>query len=70
MKRQIDLWITDAEWCEETAERIESGDLVLGAELDAENAAYWRESIKGDRFLDNARERRAMLDALDPHNVT
>ncbi|WP_205328049.1 PadR family transcriptional regulator [Glycomyces sp. YM15] len=66
MKRQIDLWITDAEWCEETANRIETGDLVIGPELDAENAAHWRESIKGDRFLDNARNRQALLDDLDP----
>ncbi|MDA1358465.1 PadR family transcriptional regulator [Glycomyces luteolus] len=66
MKRQIDLWITDAEWCEETANRIESGDLVIGPELDAANAAYWRESIKSDRFLDNARNRQAMLEDLDP----
>jgi DNA-binding PadR family transcriptional regulator len=70
MKRQIDLWITDAEWCEETANRIESGDLVVGPELDAENAGYWRESIKGDRFIDNARERQALIDALDPSRST
>ncbi|MEV3937629.1 PadR family transcriptional regulator [Glycomyces sp. NPDC049804] len=64
MKRQIDLWITDAEWCEETAGRIESGDLVLGPDLDAEHAAYWREAIKGDRFIDHARERQAMIDEI------
>ncbi|GAA2127658.1 PadR family transcriptional regulator [Glycomyces algeriensis] len=64
MKRQIDLWITDAEWCEETAARMETGDLVIGPELDAEHAAYWREAIKGDRFLDNARDRQALIDEL------
>lgn len=64
MKRQIDLWITDAEWCEETAGRIESGDLVLGPDLDAEHAAYWREAIKGDRFIDHARERQAMIEEI------
>ncbi|MDN3240461.1 PadR family transcriptional regulator [Glycomyces tritici] len=61
MKRQIDLWITDAEWCEDTANRIESGDIALGPDLDPEHAAYWREAIKGDRFLDNARDRQALI---------
>jgi DNA-binding PadR family transcriptional regulator len=50
MKRQADLWAVDAEWCEHTAERIETGDLDLGPDLDAEQAAYWREAISSDRF--------------------
>jgi len=56
MKRQADLWAVDAEWCEATAERVESGDLVIGPELDAEQAAFWRESIKSDRFNDQVAE--------------
>lgn len=65
MKRQIDLWITDAEWCEDTANRIESGDLPLGPDLDPEHAAHWREAIKGDRFIDATNERLELLDALE-----
>ncbi|GAA2302147.1 PadR family transcriptional regulator [Glycomyces scopariae] len=52
MRRQADLWAVDAEWCEQTAERIESGDLELGPDLDAEQAGYWREAIKSDRFVE------------------
>lgn len=51
MKRQADLWAVDAEWCENTADRIESGDLVLAPDLDADQAAYWRESIQSDEFV-------------------
>jgi DNA-binding PadR family transcriptional regulator len=50
MKRQADLWAVDAEWCEGTAERIESGDLVIDPELTPEQARHWREAIKSDRF--------------------
>nr|BFF23448.1 PadR family transcriptional regulator [Glycomyces mayteni] len=52
IKRQADLWAVDAEWCEHTAERIESGDLELGPDLDAQQAQYWRESIQGDKFVE------------------
>jgi DNA-binding PadR family transcriptional regulator len=52
IKRQADLWAVDAEWCENTAERIESGDLDLGPDLDSEQATYWREAIKGDQFVE------------------
>ncbi|GAA1682599.1 PadR family transcriptional regulator [Glycomyces endophyticus] len=52
MKRQTDLWNTDAEWCEATAARIEAGELVVGPDLDAEHGAHWREAIKGERFID------------------
>lgn len=56
MKRQADLWAVDAEWCEHTAERIETGDLVIGPDLDDEHAAYWRESIKSDEFTAKVNE--------------
>lgn len=52
MKRQADLWAVDAEWCEDTAERIEAGDLELGPDLDPDHAAYWRESISSDKFVE------------------
>jgi DNA-binding PadR family transcriptional regulator len=54
LKRQTDLWNTDAEWCEETAARIESGDLVLDPDPDAEQAANWRESIRSARFAEES----------------
>lgn len=50
LKRQTDLWNADAEWCEETAGRIESGDLVIGPDPDAEASAAWREAIASERF--------------------
>jgi DNA-binding PadR family transcriptional regulator len=50
MKRQADLWAVDAEWCEATAERIESGDLAVGPELTPEQVRHWREAIKSERF--------------------
>ncbi|MEU6246378.1 PadR family transcriptional regulator [Glycomyces sp. NPDC047010] len=52
IKRQADLWAVDAEWCEATAERIESGDLQIGPDLDAAQAKYWRESIQTDKFVE------------------
>lgn len=50
IKRQADLWAVDAEWCEQTADRIETGDLELGPDLDATHAAYWRDAISSDLF--------------------
>jgi len=50
MKRQADLWNVDAEWCEQTADRIDSGDMVIAGDLNSEQAEYWRESIKSDQF--------------------
>jgi DNA-binding PadR family transcriptional regulator len=50
LKRQADLWAVDAEWCENTAERVESGDLQLGPDVDPEQANYWREAIKNEKF--------------------
>ncbi|WP_157930773.1 PadR family transcriptional regulator [Glycomyces xiaoerkulensis] len=46
LRRQIDLWLADAEWCESTAGRIEAGELDLGGEIGPEQAAAWRESIR------------------------
>jgi DNA-binding PadR family transcriptional regulator len=46
LRRQVDLWLVDAEWCESVAGRIDSGDLDLGGEIDPEQAAHWRESIR------------------------
>lgn len=54
LKRQTDLWNTDAEWCEDTAGRIESGDLSLGSGPDAEQAAHWREAIRSERFAEES----------------
>lgn len=62
VKRQADLWAVDAEWCEATADRIESGDLDLGPDLDAERAAYWRESISGDQFTARVAQWRERLE--------
>ncbi|WP_460496668.1 PadR family transcriptional regulator [Glycomyces tarimensis] len=50
LKRQADLWNVDAEWCETTAERIETGELDLGSDLGPEEAATWRETIDSERF--------------------
>lgn len=50
LRRQADLWAVDAEWCEQTAERIESGELDLGKEPGPEEAAHWRESIGSEHF--------------------
>jgi DNA-binding PadR family transcriptional regulator len=66
LKRQTDLWIADAAWCEDTAERIESGDLLIGPDLDARQGAHWRESIKGDRFLEAVAQQRALLEPDGP----
>ncbi|WP_335986441.1 PadR family transcriptional regulator [Glycomyces sp. MUSA5-2] len=52
IRRQADLWAVDAEWCENTAARIESGDLDIGSDLDEEQARYWREAIQSDRFVE------------------
>ena len=38
LRRQADLWAVDAEWCEQTSERIESGELDLGKEPGPEEA--------------------------------
>lgn len=65
LRRQIELWLVDAEWCENTAERIETGELELGGELDPAAAANWRESIRnqpGNDLVDQwqrAMDRRA-----------
>ncbi|GAB3230002.1 PadR family transcriptional regulator [Glycomyces halotolerans] len=50
LKRQIDLWLVDAEWCEQTAERIETGEMDVGAEPGPEQAARWREAIGSEGF--------------------
>jgi DNA-binding PadR family transcriptional regulator len=50
LKRQADLWAVDAEWCEATAERVESGDIRLGPDIDPEQAHFWREAIKNEKF--------------------
>ncbi|NUQ90444.1 MAG: PadR family transcriptional regulator [Glycomyces artemisiae] len=52
IRRQADLWAVDAEWCENTAARIESGDLDIGSDLDEEQARYWREAIQSDKFVE------------------
>lgn len=62
LKRQADLWVVDAEWCLDTADRIESGELELGPDLDAEQARYWRESIKSDEFVRRAEQWRESLE--------
>ncbi|MEU6858732.1 PadR family transcriptional regulator [Glycomyces sp. NPDC046736] len=62
LKRQTDLWNADAEWCEETAGRIESGDLVIGPDPDAEASAAWREAIASERF---ARESAVWREAFE-----
>ncbi|THV31942.1 PadR family transcriptional regulator [Glycomyces paridis] len=62
LKRQTDLWNTDAEWCEDTANRIESGDLEVGADLDAAQAGHWREAISSERFIDTVTERHHLFD--------
>ncbi|RRR96545.1 PadR family transcriptional regulator [Glycomyces terrestris] len=54
LKRQTDLWNTDAEWCEDTAGRIESGDLAIGPDPDPEQAAHWREAIRSEKFAEEA----------------
>ncbi|HEX2143704.1 MAG TPA: PadR family transcriptional regulator [Glycomyces sp.] len=59
LKRQTDLWNTDAEWCEDTAGRIESGDLVILPDPDREQAAYWREAIRSKRLAEEAAQWRA-----------
>ncbi len=45
VKRQTDLMATDAEWCEQTAERIESGEMTFEPEPAGEGAERWREAI-------------------------
>ncbi|HEU5129654.1 MAG TPA: PadR family transcriptional regulator [Glycomyces sp.] len=45
LKRQADLWLVDAEWCEQTADRIESGELRVGPEPSRKDAERWREAI-------------------------
>jgi DNA-binding PadR family transcriptional regulator len=62
LKRQAELWAVDAEWCQTTAERIESGELELGPDLDPEQARYWRESIKSDDFPRRAEQWRESLE--------
>jgi DNA-binding PadR family transcriptional regulator len=61
MKRQADLWAVDAEWCENTAERIESGALVIDPELDPAQAEYWREAIKSEQFVAQVNQWRDMF---------
>ncbi|WP_051393330.1 PadR family transcriptional regulator [Glycomyces arizonensis] len=56
IKRQIDLMATDAEWCESTAERIESGELELGQDVGPKEGEQWRESIRSDRYVNPAVE--------------
>ena len=50
LRRQADLWNVDAEWCETTAARIESGELDMGTDLGPEEAANWREAIGSEQF--------------------
>jgi len=54
LKRQADLWLVDAEWCERTAERIESGELEVGPEPGREEAARWREAIASPQAAEAA----------------
>lgn len=50
IKRQTDLMATDAEWCEQTADRIESGELLLPPEPAGVGAERWREAIGSGSF--------------------
>ena len=61
LKRRIDLCLADAEWCEETAERIESGELDLDSEPDGRAAENWRLGIGSDRFEAELKQRREAL---------
>ena len=54
LKRQTDLWNADAEWCEGTATRIESGDLAISPDPTADESAYWREAIRSERFAEES----------------
>ncbi|THV43345.1 PadR family transcriptional regulator [Glycomyces buryatensis] len=54
LKRHTALMAVDAEWCEETADRIESGDLTITGEPDPEEIQQWREAIRSDRFSNPA----------------
>lgn len=54
LKRHVDLTVVDAEWCETTAARIESGELDLGGEPSAEATERWREAIRSDAFMNQA----------------
>ncbi|MCC3762744.1 PadR family transcriptional regulator [Glycomyces sp. TRM65418] len=62
LKRQTDLWNADAEWCEDTARRIEAGELSLGPDPDAEQAAHWREAIRSERFAEEAARWHSVFD--------
>ncbi|WP_199039736.1 PadR family transcriptional regulator [Glycomyces salinus] len=62
LKRQTDLWNSDAEWCEDTARRIESGDLLLGPGPDSEQSAHWREAIRSERFAEESALWQAVFD--------
>ncbi|WP_051325571.1 PadR family transcriptional regulator [Glycomyces tenuis] len=66
LKRQTDLWNTDAEWCEDTAGRIESGDLALRPDPDAEQAAHWREAIRSERFAEESALWHSVFDEPGP----
>ncbi|MFC4336896.1 PadR family transcriptional regulator [Salininema proteolyticum] len=48
LRRRAELFAVDAAWCEETADRLESGDLELPPDVDAESSAMWREAILDD----------------------
>ncbi|MCH7232524.1 PadR family transcriptional regulator [Glycomyces sp. L485] len=56
LKRQTDLMVVDAEWCETTAARIESGELDLGAVPSPVENENRREAIRTDDFQNPAVE--------------